>query len=405
MKTKIKITIIAIILMNISVEAQEKITTENGAKSDFIYKDGKISLGNNDPIGKLDISSTSTIGGYWNPANSTIKVGSSSSSLILDPNEIYGSSTLYFGAKSGGSIAIFRSVDENGNNDKFFINRNGFIGIGKNPFTNLQVHSNGIDSRIALTNNHSGSNASDGFVIINENDSEVHLLNRENTSIKFSTNGNERLRISDEGDIGIGVTQPKMKLELGGLSNYDGIKLGNYFKIRTSSLSSNHFVLENIAPTGNLYIRSKVNGTLGDLILNDAGGNVAIGTTNTKGFKLGVNGKIAATEVKVATYSNWADFVFKEDYHLPTLLDVENHIKEKGHLKDIPSAKEVEQNGFFLGEMDAKLLQKIEELTLYTIEQEKKLVIQQKEIEELKEQNSRIKDLEILVQKLLKNKK
>ena len=126
-------------------------------------------------------------------------------------------------------------------------------------------------------------------------------------------------------------------------------------------------------------------------------GKVGIGTTDTKGFELGVNGKIAATEVKVATYSDWADFVFEEEYNLPTLKEVENHIKEKGHLKDIPSAEEVETEGFYLGEMDAKLLRKIEELTLYTIDQ-------QKEIEELKKQNYRIKDLEILVQKLLKDK-
>ena len=156
--------------------------------------------------------------------------------------------------------------------------------------------------------------------------------------------------------------------------------------------------------SGNLDVKGSAN----------FGGNLGIGTTNTKGFKLGVNGKIAATEVKVAAYSNWADFVFTKDYHLPTLMDVENHIKEKGHLKDIPSAKEVEKNGFYLGEMDAKLLQKIEELTLYTIAQEKEIKElkkekaknrkQQEEIEELKEQNSRIKELEILVQKLLKDK-
>ena len=75
-------------------------------------------------------------------------------------------------------------------------------------------------------------------------------------------------------------------------------------------------------------------------------GNVGIGTADTKGFKLGVNGKIAAEEVKVALYGNWSDFVFKKEYNLPTLTEVENHIKEKGHLKDIPSAKDVEKNGF-----------------------------------------------------------
>src|SRR5690606_14357225 len=102
-------------------------------------------------------------------------------------------------------------------------------------------------------------------------------------------------------------------------------------------------------------------------------------------WKLAVNGNIRAKEIKVET--GWSDFVFEEGYELPTLGEVAQHIKEKGHLKDIPSAKEVKENGIFLGEMDAKLLQKIEELTLYTIQQEKQLhnlekliITQQKQI-------------------------
>ena len=196
------------------------------------------------------------------------------------------------------------------------------------------------------------------------------------------------------GNVGIGTNTPSEKLDIKG-----NLKITGDLKMS----GSDSYIWTNGTGTGYTGIWDQKNRRV-LFYTSEKDGNVGIGTTNTKGFKLGVNGKVAATEVKVATYSNWADFVFKKDYHLPTLHDVENHIKEKGHLKDIPNAKEVEQNGFFLGEMDAKLLQKIEELTLYTIEQEKKLVIQQKEIEELKEQNSRIKDLEILVQKLLKEK-
>ena len=113
----------------------------------------------------------------------------------------------------------------------------------------------------------------------------------------------------------------------------------------------------------------------------DNTGNLGIGTSDTKGFKLGVLGKIAAEEVKVAIYNNWSDFVFEKDYELPTLNEVEKHIKEKGHLKDIPSAKEVAENGIFLGEMDSKLLRKIEELTLYTIQQQKEIIEQKEKVE------------------------
>jgi len=108
-------------------------------------------------------------------------------------------------------------------------------------------------------------------------------------------------------------------------------------------------------------------------------GSIGIGTMSfvdgNDTYKLSVDGKVRAHGVKV--YTDWADYVFEDDYELPTLEEVEQHIKEKGHLKDIPSAEEVEENGIEIGEMNKLLLQKIEELTLYTIELKK-------EIEELK---------------------
>jgi len=105
-----------------------------------------------------------------------------------------------------------------------------------------------------------------------------------------------------------------------------------------------------------------------------ANGNLGIGTTNPGTYKLAVNGKIRAKEIKVET--GWADYVFKEGYDLPTLAEVEQHIKEKGHLPNIPSAKEVKENGIQLGEMNKLLLEKIEELTLYTLQQYKKVTAQ-----------------------------
>ncbi|SHH88105.1 hypothetical protein [Flavobacterium defluvii] len=107
-------------------------------------------------------------------------------------------------------------------------------------------------------------------------------------------------------------------------------------------------------------------------------GNVGIGITNPAN-KLDVNGTIHSKEVKVDLL-NWPDYVFKKEYQLPTLEEVEKHIAEKGHLENIPSEEEAVKNGIYLGEMNAKLLQKIEELTLYIIKQNK-------EIDFLKKQN------------------
>jgi hypothetical protein len=115
-------------------------------------------------------------------------------------------------------------------------------------------------------------------------------------------------------------------------------------------------------------------------------GNLGIGTINPTS-KLTVAGNINSREVKV-TVDAGADFVFEKDYNLPTLSFLESYINKNKHLPEIASAKEMQANGINLSEMNIKLLQKIEEMTLYMIEQEKKSTLQSKKIEE---QNKKMK--------------
>jgi hypothetical protein len=122
-------------------------------------------------------------------------------------------------------------------------------------------------------------------------------------------------------------------------------------------------------------------GENGKIVMGHNGGNVGIGTTTPK-EKLSVNGKIRAHEIKVET-ANWPDYVFGEDYQLPDLTETELHIKANGHLPGIPSAAEVKNNGIDLGDMNAKLLKKIEELTLHVIELNKTVIKQQSQINKL----------------------
>ena len=112
-----------------------------------------------------------------------------------------------------------------------------------------------------------------------------------------------------------------------------------------------------------------------------ANGDLGIGT-NTPDAKLAVNGNIHAKEVKVDLVG-WPDYVFEEDYDLPTLEEVQDHIKEEGRLINLPSAQQVETNGIDLGEMNKLLLEKIEELTLYVIELKIENEIQDKKFEQL----------------------
>ncbi len=163
------------------------------------------------------------------------------------------------------------------------------------------------------------------------------------------------------------------------------------------------------ASTGNTYsqVRAFSNGgnAFNNLILQSSSGNVGIGTT-TPGEKLSVNGKIRSKEVKVEA-ANWPDYVFTNGYELPSLSETEKQIKEQGHLPGIPSASEVKANGIDLGEMNARLLKKIEELTLYLIEKDKAIKEQNDSINGLKNQlqdvTKDISQMKLIINKLNNN--
>jgi hypothetical protein len=101
-------------------------------------------------------------------------------------------------------------------------------------------------------------------------------------------------------------------------------------------------------------------------------GKVGIGTTNPSA-KLDVNGNIRAERIDVISDVPASDYVFDQGYNLRSLPEVEQFVKTNKHLPEVPSAKEFKENGYSVGEMDDILLRKVEELTLYVIEQNKKL--------------------------------
>lgn len=124
----------------------------------------------------------------------------------------------------------------------------------------------------------------------------------------------------------------------------------------------------------------------------NANGKFGIGTTSPS-ERLTVNGKVSAEEILVEENIG-ADFVFDDSYSLPELGEIANHIKKNKHLPGIPSAFEMRKNGVKVGDLQMKLLQKIEELMLYTIQQ-------QKEIRYLKVEN--LKQEQLLEKLLNKN--
>ena len=184
------------------------------------------------------------------------------------------------------------------------------------------------------------------------------------------------------GNVGIGITSPNTKLAvvddlqnqvvssfIGGKNHqnykYTAISIGESMSAGNSS-NIGYMSHQTDKTSSGLYLTNYGDSEHNSSLFIKVGGNVGIGEINPKN-KLDVKGVIHSQEVKVDMLG-WSDFVFKKEYDLPTLAEVEKHIKEKGHLENIPSEKEVLEKGINLGEMNAKLLQKIEELTLYMID-------------------------------------
>jgi len=228
-----------------------------------------------------------------------------------------------------------------------------------------------------------------------------HGLNND-LAISHGSNvdGERLLTIKNTGYVGIGISEPIAKLDINGNmrvnsnSQYTFLTLGQQIndQIIVDNTSQKYF-------GGGYFFRVHNEATSSkyvDALMIDENGNVGIGVNppqnkldvagkSSFSDNMKVNAKIEAKEIKV-TQTPTADFVFEEDYALPTLEAVEQHIKEKKHLPEIASAKEMEKEGVNVGEFQIKLLQKIEELTLYSIEQNKQLKVQAEKIEKLEKE-------------------
>ena len=289
-------------------------------------------------------------------------------------------------------------------NPELTINQ-GFIGIGtSNPEAQLEVESvstlnsstDRIDATLAIhatnTSRDVNSGASLGFVLPSNTDGSGEwqqgriLVTPDNTQnaradgrmyiqTRYLNTGAWRWRdnlvLRSSGSVGVGTNDPKSILDING----------------TLSLNGQHILQQD-----NSSIR------IGDLIGGDGlrslslragdqerifinqNGNVGVGT-NSADSKLTVAGNIHSKEVKVSLTAG-ADFVFEDSYELRSLEETENFIKQNKHLPEIESESEMLSNGLLVGEMNIKLLQKIEELTLYLIEQNKQNQEQQKLIKD-----------------------
>lgn len=249
------------------------------------------------------------------------------------------------------------------NNDAFISNKNNFVGNSttKNRFLQF-VGEQGLYFRTGNPNNSAG---------------DVRMMIRSN------------------GRVGIGTSTPADKLDVNGIiatgstGTADGV-----LRLYTTRPDPTQSTWSGTAGSGNeawhLISRNMASPytNQGDLmfsyfdderwrthmVLDHETGALAIGTNpRPNGYKLMVDGKVLCEELKVQLSQNWPDYVFSSDYELMPLSEVEQHIDAKGHLPGVPSAATVEEEGgVAVGEMQRKLLEKVEELTLYLIDLEKK---------------------------------
>jgi hypothetical protein len=166
------------------------------------------------------------------------------------------------------------------------------------------------------------------------------------------------------GNVGLGTTGPTSRLHV-----YDPSGVLARFQINNSAVEYRYTELGYDSLNArlgdgfltNLYLQE------GALTVRSAG-NVGIGTTNPQ-YKLAVNGNIGAQDI-IVTNTGWSDYVFQPGYRLRPLSEVSAFIQKHHHLPDIPTEAEVKEKGVSLGDMQAKLLAKVEELTLHLIQQE-----------------------------------
>ena len=270
----------------------------------------------------------------------------------------------------------FRSSDDHGlvfKTAKNYVFDEGRIGIGTHyPEYDLDVKGDIFTKEITIFDRENYQDNIEGWILRSDAQGKAYwtdpsLLDDGDWLLKDNT------AYRTGGSVGIGTNEPVTTLELNhnlysggtaGLSLANG-NLYKWFIGMTGDRSSLHDLL--IGNFDNLH-----NG-FSSFVVVKPNGDVGMGTAETYGYKLAVDGAILTEEVTVKMSDNWPDYVFDDNYKLASVSSLKSYIGENGHLPGIPTANEITTFGLKVGEMQRLLLEKVEELTLYIIGQEEKI--------------------------------
>lgn len=276
------------------------------------------------------------------------------------------------------------------------LTKNGNLLVGTADENTARLKVNGSGGMLAeLTD----AGTTTGYVRVRNSNSDYTDWGVEGSGIvSLKSNGTAFLYGSSAGSVNVGSNTVEASAKLSVTSTTQGFlapRMTTTQKNAISSPAAGLMVYDNTLGKYNYYNGSgwqelgagSSQWTSAGANISYATGNVGIGTNAIAAHKLAVNGSIIAEKVKVKQYSSWPDYVFEKEYEIPSLEEVEAFIKKNKHLPGVPAAAVVEKEGLDLGDSQAILLKKIEELTLYIIEQNKKI----------EEQNKKIRKLETLL--------
>ncbi len=403
--------------------------TTNSADRLVISNNGNVGIGTNAPGAKLEVD----------PSGGNVGIRLKNSGLSTNWDlYAYSDNNFYINNPNGSVLGIAANATAN-----LMYLSGGSVGIGTTtPTAKLHVFTPATTK--AVFGRDDGAAAENSLIRINTAGSsnfsaigfDVGPVPTAGAAIWLPTNGSglymmgggatyanlastaPQMTIAATGNVGIGTATPAASLDVGGvaaangalttvvgrLGEGNGTGSGTFLGVRAwasqpvnakmfSIESTFYGVLNNsiefyrgASTSGGYTTFTTGNGT--ERVRIDPSGNVGIGTSNPT-QKLSVAGTIQAYAVVVNT--GWSDYVFDKDYRLAPLSEVEQHIKADKHLPGIPSAQEVAEHGVSVGDMESKLLAKVEELTLHLIAQEKHMIAQEKEINSLRQQVTELK--------------
>jgi len=268
----------------------------------------------------------------------------------------------------------YSSVDPADLREHLSISDGGFVGIGNTDPQSPLSFPAALEKKISL---YPGATGDAGFGVF-ANELRINSDNA-NADItfgydNFSSGFAERMRIKGNGSVGIGNSNPSFPLDVTGRMRLRHIGASNTAGIW----------LDGTATSLRSFIGTNDNNTMGffgtgsgwSFLMDVNDGAIMVGTAQkAAGYKVNVGGKIIAEEVRVQLRAAWPDYVFENNYKKLSLEDLEKYVVVNKHLPNIPSAADIEKDGQQLGEVQRKMLEKIEELSLYIIEQDKRIKI------------------------------